>query len=1117
MSAPPQWSLTAFDTALEAHIKSLTKHEKRLIEGSQPDFETISHNIALMDTRHKRSHTYRFLYSMKDIYRHFNKFSDFLKDALSAAPFYVGLIFRSITYIMQLAETFVQYFGQISTNLEVISQALASFETYDKVLFTKWTRVKQALVNIYSSIFQYFTQTIRVFKRPNGESRCPLEIAWRTIILPDKSLDEIMQHFQQYKKNLNGEVKVAEQRRQRILDFTRTLGQFEYKARYEQLQETPRMQPGAWLFELPQFDSWLNGSNGQTVKLVWCYGTGHSNVIKHLDNISNSNGQMITYAYFFCGKDDKREQTALTIMRCILLQLIHRLYNLDPSWLADVILQSDTIPQLLNRADVRDYIIRIAPLLGKIFIVVDGLNQLSPDAMKEVASDLCNLIHGAGNLRVIVFTRDHQYIRNAFEPCYSYNAGITGRIACTRYSAPEVKRFIKLELMRRKFQSDDIRQHVEDGVEIYAEGIYLKAKLAIDDICHERPGDFAPLRKLRHLSYNGRVGMYHKSMAYINGLDEERSARAGAVLDWVCLAACPLTPEELAHAIAVGEMMSSDVWLPELVPDADKLLNDCAGLCVQRRGKVVIADSSVADFITTALSNKDVERERHYKLFQRCLQYQKLHAQMDPPNGVTRGCLSSYVYWHSFHHCHRAGLVIEAGLDVHDADSLYHGPYQNCVHNAAQRLPELPIKASDAPILPSGGRLQRLLQLAPLLTTARPVSQEQSEDRNESQDEYAYRWFLALDVDFSGTIDFSELSGVLGLDPANDKDMLGAGSRSDSRPLIVPATTLLEADTVKALMSRFADAHHDYLNLLQFTGLIQFSMKYIIQFRRIDSINRGLIAGAEFLQTIKEQGFSIETSVGKLEYMAVGLDSFVRSFVELHEIRDMYPVRDGDTSTVPLQPDQLMRICVTAKILPLWDTSILPHTAAGVQVEHRITTARVNQDPEHYAALHMIPGHLDVAVGAPSPPDKEHYRIMSPSYPDERAGAPSLVRVPDSPPDLHREHQRIISPSYHDFTVSAPSPPDKEHYRIMSPSYADERAGAPSLVRVPDSPPDLHRERQRIISPSYHDFTVSAPSPPDKEHYRIMSPFYPDVRVDAPSLVLGFSSNFLQGRPPHHP
>ncbi len=152
---------------------------------------------------------------------------------------------------------------------------------------------------------------------------------------------------------------------------------------------------------------------------------------------------------------------------------------------------------------------------------------------------------------------------------------------------------------------------------------YLKAKLTIDDICHESSGDFAPLQKLRHLSYNGRQGMYRKSMAYINGLDEERSARAGAVLDWVLLAACPLTPEELAHAIAVGEMMSSDVWLPELVPDSDELLNDCAGLCVQRRGKVVLADSSVADFISAALSNKhnknihEFERERHYELFQR--------------------------------------------------------------------------------------------------------------------------------------------------------------------------------------------------------------------------------------------------------------------------------------------------------------------------------------------------------------------------------------------------------------------------------------------------------------------------------------------------------------------
>ncbi len=102
MSAPPQWSLTAFDTALEAHIKTLTKHEKRLIEGSQPDFVTIRQNIEAMDHRHKRSHTRRFLSSIGTIYNHFDTFFDFLKDALSAAPFYVGLIFRSITYIMQV-------------------------------------------------------------------------------------------------------------------------------------------------------------------------------------------------------------------------------------------------------------------------------------------------------------------------------------------------------------------------------------------------------------------------------------------------------------------------------------------------------------------------------------------------------------------------------------------------------------------------------------------------------------------------------------------------------------------------------------------------------------------------------------------------------------------------------------------------------------------------------------------------------------------------------------------------------------------------------------------------------------------------------------------------------
>jgi hypothetical protein len=161
---------------------------------------------------------------------------------------------------------------------------------------------------------------------------------------------------------------------------------------------------GQWLFETPEFKSWMSGrcawlwisGSGGSGKTILC-----SHAIEHIANrIRPRRSEVIAY-FYFSWKNDQEFPPYQTLLLSLIVQLVDRQGDLLPD-LQDAFVQNDRHVGLLE-----SIVLQLLHLQTRAYIVVDALDECPSNwcQRQNVLDGLHRLATAAKHVRILVTSR----------------------------------------------------------------------------------------------------------------------------------------------------------------------------------------------------------------------------------------------------------------------------------------------------------------------------------------------------------------------------------------------------------------------------------------------------------------------------------------------------------------------------------------------------------------------------------------------------------------------------------------------------------------------------------------------------------------------------------------
>lgn len=279
-----------------------------------------------------------------------------------------------------------------------------------------------------------------------------------------------------------------------------------------------------------------------------------------LNTVLQSNRAIL--AYYFCENKDHKRNTAVAILRGLILQLLKQRRDLFRCIIPDFqireerLFTSDTALQALWRIFV-DMLLRLKE--HRVFCVLDGLDECEERFLSIFLQNVNQFFSKAndpstGVWKLIVASRDNaECIRqelSAFDRLDLDSEGLQNELSS------DVEKYVYFksqELLNRKCYSDDLRNTVERALLNGADGMFLWVSLVCDEM-KQKPRSEA--RETLQCLPRGLDAIYGRIL--VQAVDGYRDTLA-RVLRWVTVALRPLTLEELSAATGTADNTLRDI------------------------------------------------------------------------------------------------------------------------------------------------------------------------------------------------------------------------------------------------------------------------------------------------------------------------------------------------------------------------------------------------------------------------------------------------------------------------------------------------------------------------------------------------------------------------------
>ncbi|KAJ5710457.1 natch and ankyrin domain protein [Penicillium malachiteum] len=375
-----------------------------------------------------------------------------------------------------------------------------------------------------------------------------------------------------------------------------------------------------WLIQHPRYQEWLSSAD---LPILWISGGPGKGktmlaiyITEMLQPAVDAAGNVLLY--YFCSNRDKNRNTALTIMRGI----IHQWIGLQPH-LAQYIKSS------FEGVKTVKYTVNSFTLLWRVFLillrqssssqvvcVLDGLDECEKESLRQLLDAVENYLsqsqENAGpRIKLILLSRPKPAILESTLGQYQH----IELDESNSHTSLDVKRYILAkvtELASEQNLSKEMIAQVQQALLAGADGTFLWVGFVANEL-EGRSWD--QIKEILHRTPKGLGGVYQRLLQQID--DKEALV---PILQWVVLAARPLTVDELTAA--AGIKPSDTLPATEVVRRRLRL----CGLLVKIEGGVVnLVHESAKEFFQSSqvsingLSMFYMSQETHLTLMQTCL------------------------------------------------------------------------------------------------------------------------------------------------------------------------------------------------------------------------------------------------------------------------------------------------------------------------------------------------------------------------------------------------------------------------------------------------------------------------------------------------------------------
>ncbi|EFQ99445.1 hypothetical protein MGYG_08979 [Nannizzia gypsea CBS 118893] len=406
-----------------------------------------------------------------------------------------------------------------------------------------------------------------------------------------------------------------------------------------------------WLIQHPNYREWLADASSPLLWISGGPGKGKTMLAIYITEVPEPVVDAVdnVLLYYFCSNRDKNRNTALTIMRGILHQWI------------------DLHPHLAKE-------IKSSFEASQVVCVLDGLDECEKESLRQLLDAVVNHLSKSEEnvtpqLKFIILSRPQPAI---LESKLGEFQQIQLNISDTEISH-DVERYIfakVAELASEQNLSKEMIAQVQQALLAGADGTFLWVGFVVNEL--QDSGSWDEIDEVLCHIPKGLIGIYQRLLRQV--VDKEALA---PLLQWVVLAARPLTLEELA--VATGITAASTQLATEIT---DRRLKS-GGLLVKVEGVVVnlVHESAKEFFQSDQVNIKGINMfhmglDTHRILMQTCL------AHVERGYGNSRSIHDPFLsyasrYWpvHFHHAIHVIDTTSEFSRPFFRADSLIRGEW----------------------------------------------------------------------------------------------------------------------------------------------------------------------------------------------------------------------------------------------------------------------------------------------------------------------------------------------------------------------------------------------------------------------------------------------------------
>ncbi|KAI1358262.1 hypothetical protein F5Y08DRAFT_333252 [Xylaria arbuscula] len=536
----------------------------------------------------------------------------------------VAFIWGPMKFLIMISSSMPAAFNSLLKIYEQIGEQIPLLSEYSD-FFSENAHMRDVLVLIFKDILAFHLEAVRFFKQKGFEGKIDdiKQNLSRHCYLVESRANLV--EFQQIRDSQRySDARLLELRDQGLSRRRESVLRWLSAASIEAVHEghvharSENPDAGLWLLNDPHFQKWFDPIFCST-PLLWLNGIpgAGKSVLASVIVDKAKQIQGVSVVAFYCAGDDPLRNNFVSLARSLLTQLI---VHHDPLVeMLDTEMCTKSGEAVLSSKETAKRLLSIALKMGKVYIILDGIDECPRDQRKEICSWFREIVDSLprtdmDQIRCLFISQDDGVGRKDLSkiPTITITPGD---------NQVDIEKFSRIwqVAIEREFGAFKDDLNITEVVTARSQGMFIFAKCALEELM-QQPSRQSLLAEWKADVFPSALNeLYDRILKRI--LQKSIQARRRVVLQllgWISCSKRPLRWHEIQAGITI------DLQEQRINGVNDRLVHDCKDLL---SSLIIIRTDDVVDLVHPTLKqflfqNKHVQESKvHQELCNLCVEY----------------------------------------------------------------------------------------------------------------------------------------------------------------------------------------------------------------------------------------------------------------------------------------------------------------------------------------------------------------------------------------------------------------------------------------------------------------------------------------------------------------